>query len=156
MRTLSAYFSSLVLGALIFAQLGCVLKGLPVVNSAVKKWDEADKRAQDEFIEKTPDFRLLRDACEDKRPLDFELLERSVMDRESPLIEYYYVSKIQKDEGFKRFRLIFDSSWTEVENLSINPTIAFQRGNVRAIVQYGGIRDADWSVSCVIKSPGAR
>jgi hypothetical protein len=40
------------------------------------------------------------------------------------------------------------AGWHSIENLSVNPTMGFQKGDLRVVIQHGGMDEADYGLTC--------
>ena len=76
---------------------------------------------------------------------------------DEPAVYYYYRSSLPFSAasgpiaGFMQ-----QNGWHSVTNRSMNYTIAFEKDDLRTVVQYGGMGDADYGITCKVRSESDR
>jgi hypothetical protein len=134
------------------------LRDIPVVNSQVERYEKERERRLDEIINKNPDLQDLADVCRQLGSLqNFELLKRGMATHGRPALYYYYRSTISFQDSSKIFSPYREKAgWHSIENLSVNPTMGFQKGDLRVVIQHGGMDEADYGLTCAKIPEGER
>jgi len=136
----------------------CLFRKIPAVNSQLTKYDEFQQRDVNKTIQGDENFRRVAAICDEIGDNEqFELLERQISGHGNPAVFYYYRSSIPMSDGFKNVSDFMKlNGWHSIENLSMNHSLGFQKDDFRVIVQYGGMGDAEFGITCEIKSETER
>jgi len=139
-------------------QSGCLFRNIPIINSQIETYEKGKQERQNELISKNPDLQTLAKICEQLGSLqNFKLLSREMSSHSRPALYYYYDSNISYTDTFKTFSAFLEQDgWHSTENVSINSTFSYQKDDWRVIVQYGGMRDAEYGLTCEKASEGSR
>lgn len=141
-----------------FAASACMLKNIPGINTQFDKYEQWKQEQIDQEIKKSADLVNLAATCDKVASVqEFELISRSISTHGAPAVYCYYRSGVPPTVASKNITDFMErEGWHSIENLSINHSFAFQKDDSRVIVQNGGIRDADYGVTCVKKIESAR
>ena len=149
---------SLFLLTVCFAVSACILKNIPVINTQLDKYEQWKQEQIDQEIKKSADLVNLAATCDKVASVqEFELISRFISTNGAPAIYCYYRSGVPPAVASKNITDFMErEGWHSIENLSINYSFAFQRDDLRVIVQNGGMRDADYGITCVKEMESAR
>lgn len=137
---------------------GCLLKKIPAVNSQLNKYNQLRQRQIDKEIEGNEDYQRLALICgEIGSHQQFELLRRDMSVHGAPAVYYYYRSSLPFSMASAAITGLMErDGWHGVNNRSMNYTMAFEKDDLRIVVQYGGMGDADYGITCKVKSESDR
>lgn len=156
MRHLLGYSLVIFISFLVFT--GCFVRNIPSVNAVVRSYDQAKEKRINEFIKQSEIHQKLGSVCGELGALqNFELAGRDIATHGSPELYYYFRSKASLTDTRRILSQYLEKrGWHEIESLSMNYTFAYQKDDLRVVVQYGGIGDADYGITCSKKSESQR
>ncbi len=142
----------LVLTALLisFGTQGCVTsKG---INS------DASEARLERQIQGSSDLQALARICGDLGDLrGFVLRRRERNTHGRPALYYYFNSPLSLDQTVGDFKNFFEAGgWQRIDAPIFPRSLAFQKDETRVTIQYGGMREADYGITCELIGPDER
>lgn len=136
----------------------CFVKRVQLVNSQLEQFEKVQEEQLDKFIHDNEDYKALALLCGDTgNAANLVLSRRSVSMHEPPATFYYYQSAQPYGKVSSSISTYLEGlGWESIENLSVNETLAFQKDNVRIILQHGGMGEVDYGLTCLKKNAGDR
>lgn len=131
----------------------CLL-ALTLSCTPLRKLDDLREVEIDKSIEKSERLKALASVCKELGDLEnFELISRAMSTHEPDALYYYYRSeKPFAEVNAILLRFANDNDWSPFDNPSINPTIGIEKKGIRVILQYGGMREAQYGITCQIST----
>ena len=142
---------SLVLAASIVSGCSAVSR-LPVIGGLNDRVANAQQKSIEEEIAKNPKLVTLDSTCKQLGILEgMEFIEMNAVFREVPMIAYFFKSDADRHHVKIKFdRYLEARGWHSSEARSFNDTFAYQKEDLRIVVQVGGMRSADYGLTCMI------
>jgi len=135
---------------LVLLALLCIGCRIPLPDSMRDGFDRTKEERLDHRIKEDPELSSLATLCSSIGELqNFKLLWRSASSHGKEL-HYYYASDIKPIDAAREIaRNLDQNGWHTESNLSQHYSLfAFIKGQQMITVQYGGMGEADYGISC--------